>query len=404
MRKAKQILLVASLLAMTVSGADAGLWRRKAPQPADPPVAANAMRLSGVDIDGTRVLLRTSGAPAYTSYSPSPNVFVVDLTGTSRPAELSLPANLPPSIASIAAEEVVEMGARLTRVTFRLTEPLALEVSAEEKSVVVALPASAVAAAALPPVYEVPPAAAVAEAPPIETVNETPAPTVEAIAEPVAEPLSEPVAAPAPPSLAKAKSVRNITADGADIRISGDGALTYKAFRLESPSRLVVDLAGVNNAVARKSIDVNDAVVKRVRVAQFKAAPDPVTRVVIDLTAKSEYTIAADGDSVHVSFGNTSAPKKIEIVEAPAPTPQAPEAKVAIYEPPAPQPKPVAAVPADLPSQVPVIAENAPTWKMPEPASRGAKKVINAPADQNPPESAPRRVTVGGTGEDVFAT
>jgi type IV pilus assembly protein PilQ len=59
----------------------------------------------------------------------------------------------------------------------------------------------------------------------------------------------------------------------------------------------------------------------------------------------------------------------------------------------------------DLPASVPTIADNAPAWKMPEPepkpapkrtasASQGARKVINAPVDQEPPLT-PRQ-------EDVF--
>ncbi|HVR37719.1 MAG TPA: type IV pilus secretin PilQ [Thermoanaerobaculia bacterium] len=402
MRRAKQILLVTSVLALSVSGANAGLWRRKPPQPADASIAASTMSLAAVELDGSRVVLHTSGAPAYTSYSPSPNVFVIDLTGTSRPAELALPANLPASIASIAAEEVVEMGNRLTRVTFRLNDPLALEVSAEEKAVVVSLPASAIAAAPAPdiaPIVPVPQPEAVAEVVP-EVVNA--APHSEPVAETL-EPVSEPVTVTESRPLAKAKSVRDISANDGEVSIAGDGELTYKAFRLNSPERVVIDLTGVNNAVTRKTIDVNDSVVKRIRVAQFKGAPDPVTRVVIDLGAKSEYTVTPEGDHVRISFGAAStvasAPreyaKPIPIIEEPAPAP---------VTAPAPAPAPLetvrVAVPTDLPSQVPVIAENAPTWKVPEPASKGAKKVINAQADQNPPAPAPRRLS---SSEDVFS-
>src|SRR4051794_1856721 len=95
MTTAKRILLLATIVATSASfdAANASLWKRssKAPKPAEPAAAAAGLSLSAVEVDGGRVVLRTSGSPAYTSYSPSPDVFVVDLTSTSKAADLAVP-------------------------------------------------------------------------------------------------------------------------------------------------------------------------------------------------------------------------------------------------------------------------------------------------------------------------
>ena len=410
MRRAKRILLIGSVLLMGAGSAHAGLFgSRKAQTPAEAAPALSAMSLTAVEVEGSRVLLRTTGAPAYTSYSPSPGVFVIDLTSTSREAGLAIPATLPPAVLSIAAEDVVEMGSRLTRVTFRLAESLAPEVATDGKSLTVTIPATAVPieiAAAVPPVAAIPDPQQTVSDPEPEPIVETPAPDV---VQPSASDVvaAQPIARAEDIPLPRAKAVKRIDATSNDgnveVRIAGDGALTYKAFRLENPSRLVIDLDGVKNAVKKDSVTVDDAVVRRVRVGQFKNAP-PVARVVIDLAQKSEYTIDTAGDELRVSFGGQAAvaQKKSEpAYVAPAPAP------VKIAEAPVkPQPKPVTTVAAnDIPAQVPTIADDAPAWKMPEPArttpartpaSKGARPVINNAADQAPPPQQQQQ-------EDVFS-
>jgi type IV pilus assembly protein PilQ len=293
------------------------------------------------------------------------------------------------------------MGTQLTRVTFRLSEPLQPEVSAADKAVVVTIPAAAVLEAssieALPTVTATP-EPAVAEQPAPASL-----PGIEILAEPVAE-VAEPIARTEEISLPRARTVKRIEAKSTDgtveVRVSADGALKYKAFRLESPSRLVIDLEGVKNAVAKSNVAVDDEVVKRVRVAQFQVTPTPVARVVIDLAHKAEYEIGVDGNQLRVAFGPNSGAllaRKSDPEPQPKPAETVPAvASLTVSEPaPAPPTTPrreMKPVPVDIPSQVPAIAENAATWKMPEPASKGARQVINAPEDQAPPAT-----------EDVFS-
>ena len=95
MSRGKRTLLVTTTLLLAASGLYAGLWRSKKQQPAaEVTSAATVMSLTAVEADSSRVLLQTNGNPVYTSYSPSPDVFVVDLTGTTRPSDLKIPAAL----------------------------------------------------------------------------------------------------------------------------------------------------------------------------------------------------------------------------------------------------------------------------------------------------------------------
>ncbi len=431
MKKAKRILLSAGVLVLSVSAADARIWgSRKADKPAVSAPVASAIALSAIDIEGSRVLLRTNGAPAYTSYSPSPGVFVVDLTDTGRDAAVSIPATLPPAVASIAADEVVEMGNRLTRVTFRLSEPLSPEVMAIEKAVVITIPATSIPIqTAEAPAIEVLPVVTPAASEPtrveptIETahVDALVATSVEPVPGPAVAEVPEPVAVAEEIPLPRAKAVRNISASTAEghveVRIAADGQLKYKAFRLESPSRLVIDLDGVKNASPKNNVAVGNDIVQRVRIAQFQPT---VARVVVDLAQKTDYDIAVVGDELRVAFGPaamasttpavTLDPEHVaETAPAPVPAPviapQVPE-KVVVAEKPAP---------VDIPSQVPTIAftpatEPTPaphktatktisspkqTWKVPESASKGARGRITPATDQAPVQQPPTR-------EDVF--
>ena len=85
------------------------------------------------------------------------------------------------------------------------------------------------------------------------------------------------VTEPLPPAI-KAKVLKTIetsgTGQGMDIRLATDGDVAYNAFKLEKPSRAVIDLNGVSDKLAKNIINVSDPVVKRIRVSQFKSAPE----------------------------------------------------------------------------------------------------------------------------------
>jgi hypothetical protein len=412
MTRAKLILLITGMLVANVTGAHASFWKRSAAAKAPTQAATAAptgMLLTAIDVEMTpspRLVLRTTASPVYTSYSPMPDVFVIDLTGASKASSLVIPSMVPSSLGSVSVEEVTEMGSRLTRVTLHLAQPASIEAAAEENSIAINLPASTTAVAEAAPAMrteEVPPLVkAVPDAPKTETLTaevKTEETTAPIISEPIAEaarPAIEPaVVAESLPSTVKAKALRKIETRGAgtamEVSIATDGDVTYNTFKLQKPARAVIDLDGVNNKLLKNLINVSDPVVKRIRISQFKNAPQPVTRVVLDLDENATYHVTKIGDALHVTF--EAGPALTATPPVPAPKPEQP----LVAATPAPPPPAIvvtakAATPADIPAQVPTIAES-PAWKMPERPKR-ATSVINAPQDQVPPSASKRRNTI----------
>ncbi len=75
------------------------------------------------------------------------------------------------------------------------------------------------------------------------------------------------------------------------------------SFTLPEPRRLVLDLSGVVNHVDRHLMPVNSPLVSQVRVAQFQATPEPITRVVIDLRSDADYRVDGTSNGAIVSVG-----------------------------------------------------------------------------------------------------
>ncbi|HKB79897.1 MAG TPA: type IV pilus secretin PilQ, partial [Thermoanaerobaculia bacterium] len=308
-----------------------------------------------------------------------------------------VPSTLPSGIRTISADEVTEMGSQLTRVSVRFDKPGTAEAVADGESVVITLPAPAPVAmkAAADPVPPVAATAATAPSPaPVEkAAAKTPPPAVKAAAV----------------KLPKARVLRKIDTDGSGasitVQIQMDGDASYSAFKLENPSRVVIDLAGIRDAMKKKVVAVNEGPVKQVRAGQFSK---DVTRVVVDLNEKTTYNVARNGDRLVVTFGDAAVAAD---AAAPVSVPTPASAKVAN----ATEPAPPAAKPADLVSQIPAVAENAPSWKMPADASNGAVAVIHSEDQTPPPAPPPASTTVhtqgvplqpqpGSTTENVFST
>src|SRR5947209_9936813 len=152
--KARLILLITGVLLAGVTSAQAAFWKRgaKAPAPAAAESSVSAgMSLTAIDVETSpspRIILRTTASPVYNSYSPIPDLFVIDLTGASKAASLVIPSAVPPSVGSVSVDEVSEMGSRLTRVSIHLNQAGTIEASAEGNNVIINVPAVAVAAVA----------------------------------------------------------------------------------------------------------------------------------------------------------------------------------------------------------------------------------------------------------------
>lgn len=114
-----------------------------------------------------------------------------------------------------------------------------------------------------------------------------------------------PVVAP-PPSGSAATTLEGVevvsSGEETVLRVTGDGEFRYSFFSLDNPHRFVVDLDGVVNQSRQTAVQVASPVVDRVRIAQFKPFPDPVSRVVFDLTRSSVPRIERTANGLLVRF------------------------------------------------------------------------------------------------------
>jgi type IV pilus assembly protein PilQ len=185
-----------------------------------------------------------------------------------------------------------------------------------------------------------------------------------------------PAVAPAPSGVAATRlDVIEVLASegGAVVRIAGDGEFPYSTFALNEPERFVIDLEGVINRSPRTALSVDGSVVERIRVAQFKPLPKPVSRVVFDLKNGTTPVIERTGDSLVVSFPSSPG--------APAPAakpvamrPVAPAADVAAAQRP--------------PREEPIESEDVP--EVPAPSSGELAQQIQVNPSPEPAAPAPR--------------
>jgi len=109
--------------------------------------------------------------------------------------------------------------------------------------------------------------------------------------------------------------------EGTVLVLKGDGRIDgASSFTLENPSRLVLDIPGVQNAVTTPRIDVGSAEVARVRVAQH----DGKVRVVIDGgSAASSFAgrrLEPSSDGLVVTLAGSSGAQPAAAAAAPTPT------------------------------------------------------------------------------------
>jgi len=195
----------------------------------------------------------TTGRLDVVHYSPQPGVWVVEAPADAFAGDV--PAVSAPDAGVRRAEVTLaeEYGKALTRLTVWLERPATAELVERDDGfdLVFAAP-------------DAPPATSAAVS-----------------VEPV-----EPAAAPGPESAPAGNLYRvvpEVGDGGVVVRLEGDGRLAGRTFTLPDPPRVVLDLPGVVCRTRRHVLPVGAAGVRRVRVAQHRAVPEPVTRVVVDL-------------------------------------------------------------------------------------------------------------------------
>jgi len=89
-----------------------------------------------------------------------------------------------------------------------------------------------------------------------------------------------------------------------EILVSVDGSVSYRAFSLAEPARIVVDLLNARHALSQEDfLDINRGGVLSVRTSQYA---EDIVRVVVDLEAISEYTIEESSGAIRISLNNSA--------------------------------------------------------------------------------------------------
>lgn len=352
--------------------------------PGDAPGVLNGATLL-TDGESPRLLLSGSGKISPTVYSREGQTrIVIDIPDVVPSPGLEPPRADGAVLSKVEMKSFSELGRPHVQFDLAAAAPLAARIGNEPSGSATAVffekpaPAAAVAAAPDPAPVAVP-------APPTIVSENRPAPSaapasLTSLASPAAATVSAPPAAAdaAPVPVRHPAAGRSATrlsgvglkprGDAVTIVLSGDGAFTYDTFALLNPPRYVIDLPGVINGAGKKSRDVEAASLSRVRVSQFRGRPDPVTRVVFDLSSEGvEPFIAASGAGLAVTFRSST--RTASAAPAPAPAPVAP----------APAP-----APAPLPTVAPA-AVAAPAASAPASVAPAAVGIAAAPERTNPP-------------------
>ncbi len=231
------------------------------------------------------------------------------------------------------------------------------------------------------------PAAPIVEKPAEKPVEKPSALAVAVPAVPAGTP-DEPAVAPAPAGklASRLSGIEVVSTSGPVLRIEGDGDFPYATFALANPPRFVVDLNGVVNRAPRPVVAVQSGAVQRVRVAQFKPAPQPVARVVFDLAHGAVPRIERTSHSLTLHFDETAAASAAAPPAALAPSaPPAPATAVKTASAPAipPPPAPIA------PMATAEIAEATP----PPPAPRVHRETAPASSAPSSPSASSTQST-----------
>ena len=132
-------------------------------------------------------------------------------------------------------------------------------------------------------------------------------------------------------------TVQSVRVSANSVYIATDKPVQYKAFTTDRPQRLVIELLD-SRMKTLQEIPVNSGNLLKVRTGQFATNPVSISRVVMDLSAKTAYQITRKGTELVVMLGaRAAAPRPVATKDAPAEIP----AGVKVIVPAGGAPKPV---------------------------------------------------------------
>jgi AMIN domain-containing protein len=91
--------------------------------------------------------------------------------------------------------------------------------------------------------------------------------------------------------------------DDTRVRIPVDRPLTYRAYTLDDPPRLVLDLDNASHDPVPRTVEARGPVLTRIRSAQFQVAPTRSVRIVFDLKRTAPFWVEPDGNTLVVHIG-----------------------------------------------------------------------------------------------------
>jgi hypothetical protein len=154
------------------------------------------------------------------------------------------------------------------------------------------------APAAAPPAAATPPAAAAPAA------SRPPAPGQPRASQ--AMPRTAPTAPAPPAAIARIRRITPVeSGQGVQLTVEADRALAPRAFVLSDPPRIVLDFDNAVSELGRFDLPLGGPIVERIRTSQFRTAPVPIVRVVVDVKRPVPYRVepGARGTVVHIGAG-----------------------------------------------------------------------------------------------------
>ena len=109
-------------------------------------------------------------------------------------------------------------------------------------------------------------------------------------------------ASPRGPVLVSKVTVDTQKSDETFVDVSTSRSVTYRVTTLPNPARLVIDIDDAQNTAVQKTYAADTAVLKSVRIGQFRA-PDPsVVRVVADLNGNPAFNVYSTPAGVRIEL------------------------------------------------------------------------------------------------------
>ena len=143
------------------------------------------------------------------------------------------------------------------------------------------------------------------------------------------------------------------------VDVATSRAASYRVTTLPNPSRLVVDIDGAENTSIQKFFPADTAVLKAVRIGQFRAGDPSIVRVVADLNGDPAFDVQATPAGVRIELHPRGRAKSTPIA-TPAPAPQLKPVNTKPPEAVAAAPAPVTIAKATAPAPAAEVVDRKP--------------------------------------------